>query len=59
MVTEIKKSPDIFKDYVDAAQNNLYKLKCEESELPYIVEKIPSDLVGSVLSVVAEDYDPA
>ena len=61
MVTEIKKSPDIFIDYVRIAQGNYkkFKLKCEEAKLQlYILEKIPSDLAGlSVLSVVAEDYD--
>ena len=61
MVTEIKKSPGIFIDYVNVAQSNykMFKLKCEEAKLQsYILEKIPSDLAGlSVLSVVAEDYD--
>lgn len=61
MVTDIRKSPVIFFDYVTAAGDDYktFKLKCNTSELTeFIVEKIPSNLHGlAALSVIAEDYD--
>ena len=58
---KLKKSPEIFVDYVRVAKQEYkeFKLTCEESKLrPYIINKIPDDLNGlSVLSVVANDYD--
>ena len=61
MLTDIKKPPEIFKDYVGAAQSDYkkFKLKCEESGLhTYIINRIPDGLDGlSVLSIVAGDYD--
>ena len=60
MVTKIKKSPDIFVDYVGVAKDEYkkYKLYCEESELnAYIIDKVPDDLSDlSMLSTVSDSY---
>lgn len=59
-VTDIKKSPEVFVDYVKAAGDKYktFKLTCDESELfEFITGRIPSELEGlDILSVVKRDY---
>lgn len=60
MVTDIKKAPEVFVDYVRVAgdEYKTFKLKCDESELQeFIAGRIPEELGGlDTLSVVQKDY---
>ena len=60
MVTDIKKPPKVFVDYVKVAcsEYKKFKLKCDESELrKFIVGRIPDELDGlAALSAVVKDY---
>jgi len=61
LVTEIKKPPEIFIDYIRSAGSSfkIFKLKCDKSELyDFILARIPTKLEGlAVLAVVNKEYD--
>ncbi|MDI6449128.1 KAP family P-loop NTPase fold protein [Anaerobaca lacustris] len=61
LVTEIRKSPEVFVDYVGAAgaEYGTFKLKCDESELcEFVAARVPDGLEGlAVLSAVRDDKD--
>ncbi len=61
LVADVKKSPEVFVDYVKAAggEYKTFKLKCDETELQeYIVERVPAELEGlAALSAVQQDYE--
>jgi hypothetical protein len=60
-VTEMKRQPSVFLDYIRAAGKDYdkFKLKCEGSDLnELVVGKIPNELKGySALGVVRDEYD--
>ena len=61
MISEVKKTPEIFCQYVTKAGRNYatYKLTCDERELQdYLSARVPNELAGlDSLSAITSEYD--